>query len=662
MKNTEKQYRYPGTRPFTEDDRYLFFGRNEDIERLHKQIMVEKLIVLFGKSGLGKSSLLNAGVVPLLKEENNFLAISMILGFARAENISPAEFFLNKLTKLIDYNNFLWQKIAQEHKETWLNASIDECFWLACKSLQLQNPEQPIIFILDQFEEIFTENTNEINRFAFLLATILHGQTPQNVKNQVIEKLKTDKTAFTKQEINILFEPIDIKFVISTRSDKLSLLNRLKIHIPQILQKTYELQPLSIEKAKDALLMPALAPGNFISHAFAYHPETENKIVNYLSANKTKAIETFQLQLICQFCENLILKNKKLITFKSEANIIKAEDLGELSTIFIRHYDTLINEITETNQQLSVRRLIEENMIIDGNRVPLPDKVIISKHNISPELLQKLVNNRLLRSEVNTVGGYSYEISHDTLVEPITTSFKIRFEKEEKERLERERQEELRLARLKAEQESIEREKERKRQQKVILMVGSVAVVAVIAFIFAIVLYFDAEKAKKDAENQTIIANESLQKIRSSFLKEAFLYMEIGDYELALVKFKFIRDSIQHADTSSAVRKRIVECENLIKEKSAFDSLMILAKTTAENKKYVEATYFYEQALQTKITVGKETVFLQLTDLKTAIDKEAINLRNDANFTDKIHEKNKWKAQAAELEILSLKIAKLIQQ
>jgi len=313
MKTTEKQYRYPGTRPFTEGDRHLFFGRNDDIERLHRQIMVEKLIVLFGKSGLGKSSLLNAGVVPLLKEQDKYLAITMILGFARAENISPAEFFLNKIAPMIDYNNILWQKIAPELKDNWTNATVDECFWLACKSLRVQKPEQPIIIVLDQFEEMFTENSDHVNRFAHLFANLLHGQTPQSIKNRVIEKLKSDKSAFTKQEINVLFEPLDIKFVISTRSDKLSLLNRLKNYIPQILQKTYELQPLSIAQAKEAMLNPASAAGNFISPAFAYETDAESLIINYLSSNATKQIETFQLQLICQFCENVVIKKKETL-------------------------------------------------------------------------------------------------------------------------------------------------------------------------------------------------------------------------------------------------------------------------------------------------------------------------------------------------------------
>jgi hypothetical protein len=420
MKNAEKQYRYPGTRAFTEDD-HLFYGRETDKEQLHRQIKLEKLIVVFGKSGLGKSSLLNAGIVPLLKEKNNFFAIPLILGFARAENVSPSVFFLSKVSQFVDYTNFLWIKIAGDYKRLWTNATLDESFWLAFKSIQLQKPEQPIIIILDQFEEIFTANDSDINRFSFLLSTLLHGQIPQSIKDVVIEKLKSDKSSFTDDEITRLFEPIEIKFVFAIRSDKMSLLNRLKNHIPQILQKTYELQPLTIDQARDALLKPSQAKGNYLSPVFNYEKQAEEKIIDYLSSNKAKPIETFQLQLICQFCEYLIIKSSSLSGAETSEFLIQETDLGNLATIFTRHYDNLINEIPDV-YRLSVRELIEENMIIDGNRVPLPDKVIASKHHIAPEILQKLVSSRLLRCEPNTTGGFSYEISHDTLVDAIKNS------------------------------------------------------------------------------------------------------------------------------------------------------------------------------------------------------------------------------------------------
>ena len=62
--------RYPGARPFgdTPNDQRLFFGRSQEIDTLFHRICAARLLVLFGKSGLGKTSLLQAGVFPRLRE------------------------------------------------------------------------------------------------------------------------------------------------------------------------------------------------------------------------------------------------------------------------------------------------------------------------------------------------------------------------------------------------------------------------------------------------------------------------------------------------------------------------------------------------------------------------------------------------------------------
>jgi hypothetical protein len=55
-------YRYPGTKPFEAGDYALFKGRDEDILKLFDLVFIENPVVLFSRSGLGKSSLLNAGL------------------------------------------------------------------------------------------------------------------------------------------------------------------------------------------------------------------------------------------------------------------------------------------------------------------------------------------------------------------------------------------------------------------------------------------------------------------------------------------------------------------------------------------------------------------------------------------------------------------------
>ena len=69
------QSRYPGTRPFSDAEQALFFGREEDFDHLSKLILLEKLVVFYGKSGYGKSSLLNAKVLPYLIEKKQFICI-----------------------------------------------------------------------------------------------------------------------------------------------------------------------------------------------------------------------------------------------------------------------------------------------------------------------------------------------------------------------------------------------------------------------------------------------------------------------------------------------------------------------------------------------------------------------------------------------------------
>ena len=69
MSTPSQHKRYPGVKPFETSERALFFGRDRDIEDLLDLIWLEKLVVLFGKSGYGKSSLINAGILPKIDKE-----------------------------------------------------------------------------------------------------------------------------------------------------------------------------------------------------------------------------------------------------------------------------------------------------------------------------------------------------------------------------------------------------------------------------------------------------------------------------------------------------------------------------------------------------------------------------------------------------------------
>lgn len=59
---------YPGIRSFEINESHLFFGRDEQIKKLHRILNENHFIAITGASGSGKSSIVKAGLLPKLKQ------------------------------------------------------------------------------------------------------------------------------------------------------------------------------------------------------------------------------------------------------------------------------------------------------------------------------------------------------------------------------------------------------------------------------------------------------------------------------------------------------------------------------------------------------------------------------------------------------------------
>src|SRR5712671_5038184 len=84
----DREHPWPGLISFTEADHSFFFGREREVAELARMIRQETATVFFGKSGLGKSSMLRAGVSPLLRD-SEFVPIYIRLN--HAEEAPPLE-------------------------------------------------------------------------------------------------------------------------------------------------------------------------------------------------------------------------------------------------------------------------------------------------------------------------------------------------------------------------------------------------------------------------------------------------------------------------------------------------------------------------------------------------------------------------------------------
>lgn len=492
-----KTHRYPGVKPFTENERHVFYGRTTDTKKLYQLINLEKLVLLYSKSGLGKSSLLNAGVLPLFDEAEGYTTIKIRLGTYFDQSLSPVNTSLFKLPGAL--SNPVLDKLG----------AGSDTLWLRMKALQHKETSTPKTYILvfDQFEELFTYNKEDIKQFKRQLADLLYVKVPGYISKSITNRLRENPEFLSKEELEYLYLQPAVKVVLSIRSDRMSLLNTLADYLPDIQKNYYELKSLDRDSAIDSITKPAIDKSDlYLSPSFGYSSDCIDKILDYLTQSGQKTIETFQLQTVCQYAENLAMENKLYYDEKKQLLLAEPEELGDLQNIFRKQYDKLISNIDPVEKQLAARLLIENKLIIDGNRVSLPDVVVLKEKGINKELIAYLHDiHHILRSEPNTTGGISYELSHDTLVAPIIKAKKEREDKEELARLEAERQEELRLQKEKAVKEKLELAKIKKRLRIVYSLLG-VALITLVAAGYFWKVAISAEKAaKKEAERADII-------------------------------------------------------------------------------------------------------------------------------------------------------------
>lgn len=477
------QYRYPGAQPFTAQEEKQFYGRDTDVKQLMQMLLVQQLVVLYSKSGLGKSSLINAGIVPKISEEMNYHPISLRLGaWIPDQTERPLSVVKQRLLKGFKKEGFLDDIIPQENS-----------LWYCAKMRQIHSNGRPIILLFDQFEELFTYPFEQIEQFKTELAELLTTGVPQRFRQMLDVLNATNPNLLTAEEEDLLYDPIKLKVLIAIRSDKLHLMNRLSDHLPNILLHSYELQALSREDAKLAIVRPAAQEGNFISPPFSYTQEVLENVLIFLTDRENR-IESIQLQILCHSFEEKV-RLRQIRTLNNR-------NMGDLEDILANYYNNKINLIGDKTQQLAARRLIEEGLVLEDERqrTSMHEGQIQQFFKVSPALLKTLVDTHLLRAEP-TERGYSYELSHDTLILPVLEAKQKRLQEEEAEKARLER--ELEMERLR--QEAL---KERRKRTRAIL----IAFAGVVLAAMTTIAFFYAQDQKEIAQEQRDKAIEAQER------------------------------------------------------------------------------------------------------------------------------------------------------
>ena len=502
-----KRYRYPGIQPFATDQEDIFFGREQDIEQLRLLIELQKLVVLYAKSGIGKSSMINAGLIPQLKRKESlepttirFLGWDSHLG---ETDQTPKRIFLDQVEGLRASKSYLDPLIPGESS-----------LWYYFKTLHHKGGTEKIqLLIFDQFEELFTYPPEEVTQFARELKELIAEEIPERWKKALEKQYEEGHVSLSDQEIDELYRPLPIKLLFVVRSDKLGSLLGIQGQFPNVLRYIYHLEPLSREKAQAAIIRPALLPADlFISQKFEYEPAAIDKIFDFLSPGGSSNITSFQLQIICRDLESKIINSGK--------SRVTAEDIREIEKIFQEFYHSRLDQLG-VEDRLAAQILLEEGLVFaeEERRLSIHQEAIIKTYNISQEGLTQLISSGLLRRDPSEKGGYRYELSHDTLIAPVLHSKSIRLAKE---------------AQIKAIKE------ERKKRWRLLWVMLLVVLVAVGASLLGLFSYQQSQRVKKtlrSAENLAL-AYRTTDKTLAARVAE---YAYLNDPENPAVKQAYMR-------------------------------------------------------------------------------------------------------------------------
>ena len=348
---------------FAREDADLFYGRAWEIRRLQSLLPMARVLILHGASGTGKTSLLQAGLLPRLP---------------------PARYAVVQV------------RIVDDEPTRAIKAALLRAFGMAPRSLDLPLLDvltaataavgKAVVVILDQFEELFL-------RF------------PPAVRQGLQQELGACVAA-----------PLAVHFVLALREDYLAPLAEFQDTIPTLLTHTMRLTRLPVAQALDAVVEPARRLGITVDETLI------REILLPQLADAEGRIDPPLLQLVCDALYQQAQDAEHTSIGQAEYTA-----LGDVRAVLQDYLQAMLQQFGPDQPRVrEVLKALVAADGTTRRTVFLADLlsrlhtagVCLQAQALKRLLLRRLVHRRLVRVD-EVEGRARYELVHDFLVPSI---------------------------------------------------------------------------------------------------------------------------------------------------------------------------------------------------------------------------------------------------
>ena len=343
---------------FDPSDRAIFFGRDADIARFLGYIGAQRLVVLYGESGVGKTSLIRAGLIPNLVQKG----------------------LIPVYTRCIEHPRYVIQEGVRE-----VVSLFDHAPAFTERGLRqfLEDPglmRYEFVIFVDQFEEFFVRFP-ESARDEFI--------------NDLIECISEDAS-------------VGATFVLSLRREYFVELGKYKQRLLELYNNAYELRKLTREEVRDAVIRPAH------EHGLVYEDTLVDVLIDDIYHEGD--YNTPHIQIVCDKLVDSLQPEAREVTL----DLYK--QLGGASKILAEYLDTAISRLPSEDQPRAVeilKDMVTSHRTKSLNTLDEIARRTGYAREVVDEIVHRLVHEARLVREMARGGSVLFELAHEFLVERV---------------------------------------------------------------------------------------------------------------------------------------------------------------------------------------------------------------------------------------------------